>query len=164
MPGVNILGVDPGLDGGLAVIGPDGILLKPMPRYAGGIDIPELNRLLSSHARDLRAAYIEKPPIVPKNGCIAHFRLGEAYGIVVGLVLANGIPLVEVRPQKWQQAMHQGVPKYDNAKLRSKSAFSLLFPGVDARRTAKCTVPHDGLVDAALIAEYGRRQCVTYNL
>lgn len=169
MSGVNILGIDPGKQGGLAIITQDSVLLEPMPLHAGEIDIPELHRLVRDHANDIRVAYIERVHAMPKNGKLALFSLGKSYGIVLAIVLMNGIPLVEVRPQEWQRVMHEGVAVHRRqagltTKDVSRIAFARLFPGVDARKTAKCSVQHDGLVEAALIAEYGRRQCVTFNL
>lgn len=48
------------------------------------------------------------------------------------------------------------------ASVWSKAASALvaqrLWPGVDWRASARCSKPHDGLTDAACIAEWGRRR------
>ncbi len=52
--------------------------------------------------------------------------------------------------------MLRGLPGKDT-KTKSILAASRLFPRVDLRRTARSKVAHDGLTDALLIAEFGRR-------
>jgi hypothetical protein len=73
------------------------------------------------------------------------------------MLVANRVPVVDVRPQEWMKKLHDG----QNAKLPPKErnliTFSKLFPGINAKRTERCKGPDLGLVDAALIAEYGRR-------
>jgi hypothetical protein len=46
--------------------------------------------------------------------------------------------------------------KFDTKAAALKAA-KQLWPLQDWRKNSRCTTPHDGLVDAALIAEYGRR-------
>ncbi len=41
-----------------------------------------------------------------------------------------------------------------NPKNRSVNACAVLFPGVDMRRTERCTTPHLGKIDAVLIAHW----------
>ncbi len=159
------MGIDPGLGGGVAILHPkDGILLEPMPiievEGKNKIDIKELNRFISSHARDIRICYLEQVPIMGKNGSIALFKLGQAYGIAQGVVVSNDIHLVEVRPQAWMKIMHAKVSQKIDSKERSRMVFSKLFPHVDARRNVRCTTPDMGMVEAALIADYGRRDIV----
>ncbi len=61
----------------------------------------------------------------------------------------------KVQPQIWQRAMHKGISINVDAKKRSLIAARKLteFPFTVGRGRT----PHDGLVDAFLIAEYGRR-------
>lgn len=54
------LGIDPGLTGGLAVIGDDGLWLEPMPTNASGVDALELARLIGDWRSEVSAAYLEK--------------------------------------------------------------------------------------------------------
>jgi len=49
------------------------------------------------------------------------------------------------------------MPK-QTTKAMSKSAAQRLFPKESFLKTKRCTVMHDGLTDAALIAEYIRRK------
>jgi crossover junction endodeoxyribonuclease RuvC len=158
MSGVSILGVDPGLGGGLAIIHPkDGMLLEPMPTIGNELDLQTLNRFIGDHARDIRVAYLEKVHAMPKNGSVSMFKFGRVYGALEALLVAHKIPVVDVRPQVWMANVHAGISRSLEPKERSRMAFSRIFPEVDARRTMKSKVPDMGLVDAGLIALYGMR-------
>ena len=52
--------------------------------------------------------------------------------------------------------MHKGIASKMKAKEKSKLAYRRLFPALDLKKTDGCKVPHDGFIDALLIAEYGR--------
>lgn len=49
------------------------------------------------------------------------------------------------------------VAKSKDTKGAAATRAAQLFPGVDFRASARCRKPHDGMVDAALIAAYGVR-------
>ena len=44
-----------------------------------------------------------------------------------------------------------------NTKAAARNAASKVWPGEDWRKNDRCKVAHDGICDAALISEYGRR-------
>jgi hypothetical protein len=61
--------------------------------------------------------------------------------------------------------MFQGVKEVRNPKTKridtkamSELACKRLFPDVKFTATDRCTKTHDGMTDATLIAEYGRRK------
>jgi hypothetical protein len=114
------------------------------------------------------------------------FTFGGCFEGVKALCAAFNIPITLVQPQTWQKVMWQGVPKHRkppkkltkkelekkaagkkvrkpkktgsiDTKKMSRIAVMRLFPGEDLRKNDRCDVPHDGIVDALLIAEYGRR-------
>ncbi len=85
---------------------------------------------------------------------------GKSYGIVVGILAALQIKTVEVRSQVWMKAIHGG-HHGETTKDRSKAAFAAIFEGVDARRSARAKKNDLGLMEAALIAEFGRRVLTT---
>jgi hypothetical protein len=152
-----VLGIDPGLSGGLAVIGPDGLWLEPMPRTVDGdLDLDELRRLIGDWYGEISNAFVEKVHAMPKQGVSSMFTFGRSYGAILGMLAAFDIHVVHVRPQEWQKEMHEGFA--GEPKDRSRAAFAELFPGVNAKRTPKCKGPDEGLVEAALIAEFGRRK------
>lgn len=152
-----IIGVDPGITGGIASLSrDDGLWIEPMPRTEKGIDAKELLRLVHE-LRGARVAYIEKIFAMQKSGAHSMMKFGMYYGMVIGIITAVGIPIIEVTPQQWQKVVYSGVPESEEKKKRSAWAFKRMFPGVDATLSGS-RQPHMGMVEAALIAEYGRRQ------
>lgn len=89
-----------------------------------------------------------------KPGSIAQFNRGVQRGFA-WLLTALDIPFQLVPPRTWQKTMLQGEEDSDTKK-RAINAALRLFPGVDLRRTPRCTTPHDGIAEALLLAEYGR--------
>lgn len=61
-----------------------------------------------------------------------------------------------ITPQAWQQVMLPGCKKGDTKPAALRAA-KKLWPDEHWLATKRSKVPHDGLVDAALIAEYCRR-------
>jgi len=142
-----IVGIDPGVTGGLAVIH-DGKLVgvEPMPIHDGRADGAEIDSMLVTWEPDF--VYVEKTQAMPKNGSIASFSLGLNSGIVIGCVTANHFPMVLVRPIDWKRSMGL-VGKDKNA---SRGLASELFPEFRDRFKR---VKDDGLAEACLIARHG---------
>jgi crossover junction endodeoxyribonuclease RuvC len=155
-----ILGIDPGLNGGLVFLQGEGKAIdgRVMPVIGGRIDAWALDVTFRDVARrgGVRA-FLEMASSRPKQGVSSVFKFGEGFGLLQGLLVAHQIPFTLVTPQKWTKEMHQGIGGEMDPKKKSLIAVQRLFPGVDLRKSERCRVPHDGLVDALLIAEFGRR-------
>ena len=78
------------------------------------------------------------------------FKFGSGWGLVRGILAGRQIPYVLVRPQEWQKVMLAGYPKGSEYLVASRR-----WPSHDFRASERCRKPHDGMVDAALIAAYG---------
>lgn len=148
------LGIDPGLSGGLAWQEGGFLTLKTMPAVANGkrnqIDEQAVVAMLKERRPD--HAWIELVHAMPKQGVCSMFTFGVGWGLMRGILAGLGIPYSMATPQAWQKVMLAGQPKGSEYLVASR-----IWPGMDFRRTAKCQKPHDGLVDAALICEFGRR-------
>ena len=96
------------------------------------------------------------PPTMPGGGN-AQFQRGVSRGLWEGLLAGLGIPYELVAPRSWQSVMLRDVSGSDT-KQRALIAAQRLFPGFDFRASERSRKAHDGIVDAALIAEYGRRR------
>lgn len=155
MAGTMILGIDPGLSGGLAIMSKTGVLVEPMPTIDKELDLVELSRLIGGYANDIRCAFIEDVHAMPKQGVSSMFKFGKVYGMAQGIVAANKIPMTLVTPQKWMKVIHGNIVAQDS-KDRSRLAFNRLFPKVNVVEEG-CRVQHMGMLEATLIAEYGRR-------
>jgi crossover junction endodeoxyribonuclease RuvC len=157
--GTFFMGIDPGLKGGIAVLSPDGVIIEPMPTIEDTIlNLPELARILRDWAPEIRMCVLEKVGAMPKQGVSSMFKFGRVYGNVEAMLIAFGIPTMLVRPQEWQKEIHRGADGNLDSKAKSYVIFSRLFPGVNALRTKRSTKPHEGMVEALLMAEFARRR------
>jgi hypothetical protein len=148
------IGIDPGKKGGWAVLGLDGSLLRfePMP------ESPDLVMVFDAYKKSVIRVWIEKAQAMPGQGVTAMFNYGTGFGKILGQLEALRIPHQLVTPQKWQKNVISGTRTKDTKKDAYLEARRLWPEG--AFVMPRCRKPHDGVVDAALIAEYGRRQHV----
>lgn len=148
-----IVGVDPGKQGGIAVLDANGPLsAKPMPP-----SLPELWDELRSIASLWRGhcfCILEQVHAMPGQGVSSTFKFGQGYGAIEMALVAAGIPFDRVRPTKWQPAV--GVPSIKGEsptarKRRLKGRAMELFPELRKDITLKTA-------DALLLAHYGLMQ------
>lgn len=134
-------GIDPGINGGIAISSGDNMYAYKMPETEK--DICEL--ILTY---PLKAIFLESVHSMPGQGVASSFKFGRGYGFLRGIITALEIPLHDVSPQKWQKFIGC-LTKGD--KNVSKQKAQQLFP--------KLKITH-ATADAILIAEYGRRTIV----
>jgi crossover junction endodeoxyribonuclease RuvC len=151
------VGIDPGVDGGLAAITPEGLVLRTMPMFeAGGkrfLDEREIVRWMMDFAIRNARVFIESVHAMPKQGVASMFTFGTGWGQVRGICAGLGLSYELVRPQEWQRELLAGQPEGSEYLVASR-----LWPAAEWRATDRSRKPHSGIVDAALIAEYGRRR------
>jgi hypothetical protein len=155
----HILGIDPGLRGGLVWVGAFAQILKlevmPTAKIAGRdrIDLPALISLLTKSPPAF--VLLEHQQVLPRQGSVSGFQTGRGFGQTEGVLSALGLPYLSVRPQEWQK--DAGVARvHKDPKANALAAAKSHWPDQDWRASSRCKVPHDGLVDAALIAFAGR--------
>lgn len=146
------VGIDPGANGGLAILHPDGhITLTELSKLTKR-DIFECLDLTDATYEKRTQAFIEW--IHPAIQGIGKSSMSKLYGSYMELqmaLLAANIPFETVQPRKWQVSFGipprkgEATPKW---KRRLKEKAEQLFPGV------KITLATS---DALLIAEYCRR-------
>ena len=139
------IGIDIGKNGGLAIIA-DG---HP---WVAKFDKETYQRVLSQVRRSGAVCTIEKVGARPAQGVTSMFHFGENYGWIQGVLDANGIRYTAVAPQTWKKAL--GVTA---DKQTSIAECKRLFPDTNLV-PPKCRTEHDGIAEALLLAEYGRRQ------
>lgn len=138
---MNILGVDPGLAGGLVVVNDGPPLAYKMPTTDK--DLWEI--LTDIRKLGVQIAVLETVTSSPQMGVTSAFTFGRGYGhLEMGLIAAD-FRIERVRPQVWQKAMGC-LTKGD--KNVSKRKAQELFPQVK--------VTH-AIADALLLSEWGRR-------
>lgn len=147
-----IIGIDPGLSGGIAYISPTGGHdARPMPLAGNEIDGHEIAAQIKAVMPDV--VILEKVHAMPKQGVSSTFKFGMGYGIVIGVCEALGIPYRLVTPKAWKKTVLAGTKKDKDAAI---SFVRRAYPSIDLTPGRK-RVPHDGMADAICIAEYGRQ-------
>lgn len=155
---LGILGIDPGITGGLAVLNAHGtfgwgcrtpVLQGKKREY----DIPSMCSVLMRAATDYEEILIgiEKVHSLPRDGRVGAFSFGRGYGLWLGLLTGLALPYIEITPQRWQAKMLAGLPRGPHTKTSAVRAAQARFPSIPI--TAKADW---GIADAALIAEYTR--------
>lgn len=155
-----ILGIDPGQKGAMALLRPDGrfrsALLTTCNKSTGAIELGPIVRWLETYGVDIEHAYVEESTFyMAKNGALSLKELGRSVGHFEMALAMLGIPSTKVRPQEWQTRLLPPGGK-DTTKSRALIVVSHRFPTIELRKNRLCKNAHEGLVDALLIAEYGR--------
>lgn len=180
---MKIIGIDPGLDGGICIM-IDGTIVNciQMP-----VEIETTNKKLKSgklktqrhidaykfadiiFAHKDAAIYMEKVNPFAGQGSVQSTRMAIGIGRLEGVLIGMGFKYTYITPGSWQKEIWQERDRVmreiqdkrtkqgnTDTKKTSLNAAQRLFPTVNFIPKGKRT-PHDGLFDAALIAEYGRR-------
>lgn len=151
-----IVGIDPGLSGALAFLSAGSVVCYDMPvlrllrngKNKGEVDGHSLAALL--HAERPDHAFVEMVNAMPGQGVSSMFAFGKAYGVVIGVLAAQGVPMTFVSPARWKRAL--GVPA---AKDGAKARASQLLPSAAGQWPL---AKHAGRAEAALLALYGSQQ------
>jgi hypothetical protein len=155
-----IIGIDPGNSGAIVIMNDqnaDDIETVVMPVVDGQVDVKALADMFLEIASEVKHVYVEEIYAVPTSGASSMLNFGRGHGKIIGVLTALRIPHTLVRPQVWQKLM-LGQRAAGTTKTVAYQVASKLFPTVELRATARSKNPHDGIVDALLICEYGRRQ------
>jgi len=163
-------GVDIGLDGALVTIDLSGQIklnvapvinpqFKPKGKKGKGgkrqPDEVEMKRLLVG----MKESYgdilvgLEAAFGMPGQSSVATCTFCSNYGLWRGMLVALEIPFFSFRSQEWQRMMFKGIPKSDS-KAMARMAAGQLYPNLDLRKSDRAKKPHEGLVDALLIARF----------
>ena len=140
------IGVDPGKNGGIAIIDSDGVIAFPFSEERLLIELDGI-------AQEYECiCYLEHVHAMPKQGVSSTFNFGMNFGFIQGVLKAYEIPYELVTPQKWKKEFSCTSDKNTSIEVCKR-----LFPNVNLKATDRCKKDHDGIAEALLIAEYGRR-------
>jgi hypothetical protein len=149
-----IIGVDPGVRGGIALLrAQDGsvecaIPFRPYWTHRELVDTICLTAAVSRLAFVEKVGYMgrrinKKTGEIQKDGGQGAFTFGRVDGLIRGALLASGVTIREVLPMTWQSRMKCLTGGDKNV---SKRRAQELFPNIK--------ITH-GIADALLIARYG---------
>jgi len=157
------VGIDPGLNGGIAVLECERVLtLHIMPTRQSGsggrrvVDQVALDSMLMDLPPDTFCV-VEAQTAMHGNGVTSAFSLGMTYGAITQALVSRAVRHQRVKPQIWQRAYGISGGYQKRTKAQALTVAQGLWPMQDWRATDRSRVAHDGLVDAALLAEYARR-------
>ena len=140
------IGVDPGKNGGIAIIDSDGVIAFPFSEERLLIELDGI-------AQEYECiCYLEHVHAMPKQGVSSTFNFGMNFGFIQGVLKAYDIPYELVTPQKWKKEFSCTSDKNTSIEVCKR-----LFPSVNLKATERCRKDHDGIAEALFIAEYGRR-------
>lgn len=149
------MGIDPGLTGGLCLINEQGkaLIIKKID-LTKGADFSDFLRGLKSQAdyESLKVG-LELVSAMPGQGVTSMFTFGVGYGKLQGHLEAAALPFKLISPKSWQKFL----PEADGGPKASVKKFCEFTWGLDNFMLKGCRVPHQGAMDAAVIAEYLRR-------
>lgn len=155
-----VVGFDPGLKGGVCSLDRDGriIRIEPMPvtgrKATTGMAL-RLRELVGWLEGARVLAVIEAQQAYPGQGVSSSFATGASFGALVGLAIACRCAVLIAKPREWQAAVGSTDAIGPDPKARALATARSLFPGRSWLASDRSSVPHDGMVDAALIATYG---------
>jgi len=163
---VNYIGIDCGLDGAIVTIRDNSIhSMIEMPTYKQNdkrsVDIEKLAYIFDSeNKRQSHVAIVEDPGgHAPSAAGLRS--MTYSFAVIKTLLVANNIKHHCFYARKWQSDFFKKpkdfVGKFDTKKSALESA-NKIWANTDWRRTERSKKAFDGFVDAALIAEYGRRR------
>ncbi|WP_363347144.1 hypothetical protein [Methylocystis echinoides] len=153
----NIIGVDIGAKGALALLSAAGDLFEvaDMPILRDGpANRPNVNApLLSAIVYRWQAskAFVEFVAARPKEGPTGAFAFGRSKGVIEGVCAAVGLPVAFLTPSAWKREV--GIPPgKDGAKDAARSEAIRRWP---SKAEFFARVKDDGRAEAALIATAG---------
>jgi crossover junction endodeoxyribonuclease RuvC len=162
---VKILGIDPGIHGGLALVeindGAAPVLVDAIDIPVTGVkakervDVPAIRAWIQQHRPD--HAYIERAQALPKQGASSGFKYGRATGAIEAVIACCEIPITIVEPATWKKFHHLR----GGDKQISRQRALQLFPAMHALLARK---RDHGRAEAALLAIYGASLASTRTL
>lgn len=159
----NIVGIDPGLSGALALYaGGNCVTVEDLPiwyakrgkKTARKIDTLGLQRILNLWADNVAIGevYVEAVHTMPKQGIVSSGQLMEAFGAIQACVLCVGLPLVLVDPATWKAATGLPGKHHKDAERIIIRRAAMAFP---RSAEAFARLKDHNRAEAALLARYG---------
>ncbi len=152
---MKVLGVDPGVYGGMAIVDIDQFGTGGA-KLIEAIDIP-IHGVAAKERVDVAAilafivrhqpshAYIERAQAMPKQGASSGFKYGRAVGAIEAAITCSDVPLTIIEPTTWKKFHQLRGGDKESGRQRALQ----LFPAAHAMLARK---KDHGRAEAALIA------------
>jgi crossover junction endodeoxyribonuclease RuvC len=154
---MRILGVDPGIRGGVALLeGPMLVWAIDIPvsgeKAKQRVNVAALRYRLMKEGR-IDHAYIERAQAMPKQGSSSGFLYGRAVGALEAIILSCGIRLTIIEPTKWKKYFKLAGGDKESARQKALMIFPTAHEFISLKKD-------HGKAEAALIALYGSSKLI----
>ena len=155
---MRIIGIDPGLSGGIAVLDDLKIFdVYDMPIMSEGkknknqLNSAQLVNIIKKNIISNEDTFliVEQVSAMPGQGVTSMFNFGQTFGSIKGICAALNLPIFFVRPAKWKKHFDL----INSSKDASRTKVIEMYPSISPRLTKKKDV---NKADAILIARYFR--------
>ena len=153
---MKIIGIDPGLSGGIAVLENNKVLdMFDMPVMSEGkknkrqLNSAQLVKLIKDNIKpdEEITVVVEQVNAMPGQGVTSMFNFGQTFGAIKGICAALSLPIFFVRPAKWKKHFEL----INSSKDASRTKAIEMYPNMSDRLSKKKDVNKS---DAILIARY----------
>ncbi|MAC68571.1 MAG: crossover junction endodeoxyribonuclease [Gammaproteobacteria bacterium] len=153
---MKIIGIDPGLSGGIAILDNKKVVsIFDMPVMAEGkknkrqLNSAQLVVLIKENIRSDEevAVIVEQVNAMPGQGVTSMFNFGQTFGAIKGVCAALELPIFFVRPSKWKKHFDL----INSSKDSSRTKVIEMYPTLSNNLAKKKDVNKS---DAILIARF----------
>ena len=153
---MKIIGIDPGLSGGIAVLENNKVLdIFDMPVMSEGkknkrqLNSAQLVKLIKDNIskNEEVSVVVEQVNAMPGQGVTSMFNFGQTFGAIKGVCAALGLPIFFVRPAKWKKHFEL----INSSKDSSRTKAIEMYPSLSDELARKKDVNKS---DAILIARF----------
>ena len=155
---MRIIGIDPGLSGGIAILDDLKIFdVYDMPVMSEGkknknqLNSAQLVNIIKKNIIPSGDTFliVEQVSAMPGQGVTSMFNFGQTFGSIKGICAALNLPIFFVRPAKWKKHFDL----INSSKDASRTKVIEMYPSISPRLSKKKDV---NKADAILIARYFR--------
>ena len=153
---MKIIGIDPGLSGGIAVLENNKVLdIFDMPVMSEGkknkrqLNSAQLVKLIKDNIskNEEVSVVVEQVNAMPGQGVTSMFNFGQTFGAIKGVCAALSLPIFFVRPAKWKKHFEL----INSSKDSSRTKAIEMYPSLSDNLAKKKDVNKS---DAILIARF----------
>ena len=153
---MKIIGIDPGLSGGIAVLENNKVLsIFDMPVMSEGkknkrqLNSAQLVKLIKDNIskNEEVSVVVEQVNAMPGQGVTSMFNFGQTFGAIKGVCAALSLPIFFVRPAKWKKHFEL----INSSKDSSRTKAIEMYPSLSNDLAKKKDVNKS---DAILIARF----------
>ena len=153
---MKIIGIDPGLNGAIAVLENNKVKeIFDVPVMPEGkknkrqLNSAQLVKMLKdiSYNKEETVVVVENVSAMPGQGVTSMFNFGQTFGAIKGICAALGLPIFFVRPAKWKKHFDL----INSSKDASRTKAIEMYPSISSKLSKKKDVNKS---DAILIARF----------